>query len=129
MVTLATPDFCVIREIDLMSFYECPYCKKPAATFLIYCGFIFFGSYKRCKHCLKDVRLRIIPFFSFYIAVIVVFLFLGVLLPIGFPRIFGPLGGPFTLLIILILVGIQFFIPDILNYFLGIKLFEKKVKN
>ncbi|MCD4697713.1 MAG: hypothetical protein K8S16_15925 [Bacteroidales bacterium] len=77
---------------------------------------------------MKDLRLRIIPFFSFYIAVIVVFLFFGVLLPIGFPRVFGPLGGPFTLLVILILVGIPFFIPDILNYFLGIKLFEKKIK-
>jgi hypothetical protein len=108
-----------------MSFYDCPHCKKPAASFSIYCGLLFFGSYKKCRHCSGRIKLNMSSFFSFYIFVIVFFSTFGIFIPLLIPGILGPIGGPMTLAAFVFLFGIQFFIPDLVHHFFGIYLFDK----
>ncbi len=106
-----------------MKFYDCPYCIKPTATFVIYCGLLFSKSYKKCKHCSRDINISLLGFFSFYLVAVATFIFFLLILPPFLPEKLKAIsiGGVF------ILVASQFFIPNIVNRLFGIHLFKKKV--
>jgi len=110
-----------------MSYYECPYCKKAAETFIIFCGpFIFSGLEIKCPHCSSDIKINLQSFFSFYFAIISVFFLLGILLPLIISQLFKISTSSITLGVAFLLVAGQFFVPGILNKTLGTKLFIKK---
>jgi hypothetical protein len=105
-----------------MKFYDCPYCKKSTASFVIYCGLLFSKSYKKCRHCSNDINISLLGFFSFYLVAIAIVVFFLLILPPFLPEELKiiSMGGIF------ILVGIQFFIPDIVNRIFGLHLFKRK---
>jgi len=108
-----------------MSYYECPYCKKDAGSFLIFCGpFILSGLERKCPNCSSDIKINLLSFFSFYFAIILVFFLSGILLPL----IFKISTSSAILGAALLLLPGQFFVTGILNKTLGTKLFIKNRK-
>jgi hypothetical protein len=110
-----------------MSYYECPYCKRNAASLMIFCGpFILSGLNKKCPSCAKAIHIRLSSFLSFYIAIIGFLGIFGIVLPLILLKYIGQSAGVLTLGVAILIVAIQFFVPDILNRYFGIKLFEVK---
>jgi hypothetical protein len=113
-----------------MSYYECPYCKKDASSFIIFCGpFILSGLDKKCPSCTKTIRIRLLSFLSFYISIIGFLVVFGVVIPLILSNYIGVSTGAIVLGVAIFLIAIQFFVPDILNSLFGIKLFESKIKS
>jgi len=111
-----------------MSYYECPYCKRDAASFMIFCGpFILSGLNKKCPSCSKTMRIRLLSFLWFYISIIGFLSVFGVVLPLILSNYLGGSAGFLVLGVAIFLMAIQFFVPDILNTYFGIKLFAPKI--
>jgi hypothetical protein len=110
-----------------MGYYDCPYCKEKAASFMIFCGpFIFSKEYRKCSKCSNNLKLNVSSFLSFYMSIIAFFAVFGFLFPLGITRFYKTPGLVLFWLVAVFLSGIQFFIPGILHYFFGIKLFDRK---
>ena len=110
-----------------MSYYECPYCKRDAASFMIFCGpFILSGLNKKCPSCLNAIRIRLSSFLSVYFSIIAFLLVFGVVLPLLLSSYSGRSAGSLVLGVAIFLIAIQFFVPDILYKYFGIRLFEAK---
>ena len=113
-----------------MSYYECPYCKRDAASFMIFCGpFILSGLNRKCPSCSKAISIRLLSFLSFYILIIGFLFVFGVGLPLILSNYLGSSPGGLVLGVAIFLMATQFFVPNILNRYFGIKLFEAKIGN
>jgi len=83
-----------------MSYFECPYCKKEASSFLTF-GYAVLSGKKECPHCLGRIKANYLNFILIYlfgIPLLITLLFLLYL----FSRYYE---SPFLFLLIIFIVG------------------------
>ena len=108
-----------------MSYYECPFCERDVTSIIAFCTpAIYFDTKKKCPHCSEDIRVKPFSVVSIYLFII----FFGIIFPICIENIFESLKGKVFIVAWIVLVFIQFFIPNILHRLFGIKLFLPRLR-